>query len=90
MNIDTIHQGDILFAAKNIVNDGSMPGFSENEVIAQAGQRGVLINTGHLEDNPEKVLLLIQFESKETSGEFGPPVACWPHEIYIEDDSLIN
>lgn len=90
MNIDTIHQGDILYAAQNIINDGSMPGFAENEVIAEAGQRGVLINTGHLEDNPEKVLLLIQFEKAEKSGEFGPPVACWPHEIYIEDDTLIN
>lgn len=86
MNIESIQPGDILFASNNIINDGSLPGFSENELIAEAGQRGVLINTGYLEDNPDKVLLLIRFESSEESGKFGPAVACWPEEVYSVDD----
>ena len=38
-----------------IINDGSLPGFEENALIAKQGQRGVIINTGHLEDQPNKV-----------------------------------
>ncbi|SMF28687.1 nitrogen fixation protein NifZ [Alteromonadaceae bacterium Bs31] len=83
MLIDTLAPGDIIYAAKNITNDGSMPGYEEEGLIAQENQRGVIINTGHLEDQPDKSLVLVRFETENKPGELGPPVACWPEELHI-------
>ena len=81
MNINALEPGDIIFAAVDIVNDGTMPGVEEDALIAKAGQRGVLVNTGHLEDQPDKVLLLVRFEHLLQTGNLGPAVACWPEEL---------
>ncbi|TVZ38833.1 nitrogen fixation protein NifZ [Alteromonadaceae bacterium 2753L.S.0a.02] len=85
MLIDTLAPGDIIYAANNITNDGSLPGLPEEAVIAEKDQRGVIINTGHLEDQPDKVLVLVRFETGVKPGELGPAVACWPDELYIPD-----
>ena len=81
MNFEIPEPGDMVFAATDIVNDGSLPEHEDNAVLARSGQRGVLINTGHLEDQPDKVLLLVRFEQDGQSGELGPAVACWPEEL---------
>lgn len=88
MLIDSLEPGDIIFAAKDIVNDGSLPGVEENALIANEGQRGVIINTGHLEDNPDKVLVLVRFENGASVGDLGPAVACWPEELCLPPDTL--
>jgi len=82
MSLKEINPGDIVYAASNILNDGSHPEVTENEIIAYRGTRGVLVNVGHLEENPDKELMLIRFETKDLT--LGPPVGCWIEELTTE------
>lgn len=82
MSIENLKPGDMIFAATNLYNDGSVPGIESNALVAFTGARGVLINTGHLEEDPESVLLLVRFEDENL--DLGPPVACWPEELSAE------
>lgn len=82
MKVEALQPGDVVYAAKAIYNDGSLPGVDEEALIAQAGQRGVILTTGHLEENPNKVLILVRFESAEK--DLGPAVACWVDELRAE------
>lgn len=86
MFMNDLEPGDIIFAAVTIDNDGTMPGFEDSERIADKGQRGVIINTGHVEDRPDKPLYLVRFETKSAQGELGPAVACWPEELTIPEE----
>lgn len=79
MALENLEPGDMVFAATDIINDGSVPEVSEGALFASAGTRGVLINTGHLEDQPSQVLFLVRFENDQH--ELGPPVGCWPEEL---------
>lgn len=79
MQVKELNPGDIVFAATNITNDGSHPELSENEIIAFRGTRGVVVNVGHLEENPNKELMLIRFEANDLT--LGPPVGCWMEEL---------
>lgn len=79
MSIEQLQPGDIIFAATDIVNDGSMPEMAEGDLIAAAGCRGVLINTGHLEENEEQDVYLVRFE--DAGKKLLPPVGCWPEEL---------
>lgn len=81
MNIELFEPGNIIFAAKDIENDGSMPQVEDNKILANAGQRGVIINIGYLEDQPHRHLVLVQFENKNSLADLGPSVACWPEEL---------
>lgn len=79
MEIENLQQGDAIYAAVTISNDGSVPNAAENEVFAQPGALGMLINTGHLEEDPDQTLYLVSFENEH--GELGPPVTCLPEEL---------
>lgn len=79
MAIEDLQPGDMVFATTDIHNDGSVPELSENVQFATRGTRGVLINTGHIEDQPNKILFLVRFE--DDYNELGPPVGCWPDEL---------
>ena len=79
MTLDNLQPGDMVFATTNIYNDGSVPEFPDNTQFATTGTRGVLINTGHLEDQPGKILFLVRFENADL--ELGPPVGCWADEL---------
>lgn len=79
MRLEELQPGDMVFAAVEIRSDGSVPGTQEGEVMATAGTRGVILNTGHLEEQPDKELYLIRFENDYA--ELGVPVGCWPHEL---------
>lgn len=74
-----LEPGDLLFAATDIKNDGSLPGYDEQALVAPEGRRGVLINTGHLEENPNQEIYLVRFEDE--AGDLGAAVACWPEEL---------
>ena len=39
----------------------------------------MLVNTGYLEDEPDRQVFLVRFE--DAAGELGPPVGCWPEEL---------
>ena len=82
MLVQELNPGDIVYAAINIVNDGSHPEVSEDTIIASRGTRGVLVNIGHLEENPDKELMLVRFESEDLT--LGPPVGCWVEELSVE------
>lgn len=86
MKLEELQPGDILFAAARITNDGSIPGLPEDSVIAEPGTRGVLINTGHLEENPNQELYLVRFE--QADGELGPPTGCWPEELAVMGEEI--
>jgi len=82
MRIEELNTGDTVFAAIDILNDGSHPEHAEDKTIATRGTRGVLVNIGHLEDNPDKQLMLVRFESSDLT--LGPPVGCWVEELLCE------
>ena len=79
MTLENLQPGDMVFAATDIFNDGSVPELPEETQFAKTGSRGVLINTGHLEEQPDKVLFLVRFE--DNNKELGPAVGCWPDEL---------
>lgn len=79
MSIEQLQPGDIIFAATDILNDGSVPDMNEGELIATTGSRGVLINFGHLEEDESQQIYLVRFEDNRK--ELLPPVGCWPEEL---------
>lgn len=79
MSLDHLEPGDMVFALTDIFNDGSFPELPDDTCFANAGARGVLINTGHLEEQPSVTLFLVRFEDENR--ELGPPVGCWAEEI---------
>ena len=85
MSVNELQPGDIVYSAKPLYNDGSIPGLPEQTLIADTGTRGVIINIGHLEDQPNKTLYLIRFE--QDNAELGPPVGCWPDELREPEDT---
>jgi nitrogen fixation protein NifZ len=84
MQLKELQPGDIIYAATDIYNDGTMPETPENKLLAQSGCRGVLINSGHLEEQPEKILYLVRFERADG---LGPAVTCWPEELQPSQDA---
>lgn len=79
MDLEHLQNGDAIYAAVTIANDGSVPDAAEDEVFAKPGTLGMLINTGHLEEDPNQMLYLVSFENED--GELGPPVTCLPEEL---------
>ena len=89
MNIETLEPGDTVYATKELRNDGSIPGLSENELIAAEGTRGVLVNIGHFEEQPDVTLYLVRFENSDLN--LGAPIGCWPEEIRtLEQENAIT
>lgn len=86
MSLSDLQSGDIVFAAATIINDGGIPEMPEDAVLARPGARGMLVNIGHLEENPEREIFLVKFETD--AGELGPPVGCWPEELTDSPDNL--
>jgi nitrogen fixation protein NifZ len=79
MTLSELQSGDLIFAAAPIHNDGGIPDLAEDALIAAPGTRGMLVNIGHLEEDPEQTIYLVRFEDAE--GELGPPVGCLPEEL---------
>lgn len=83
MNLESLNPGDMIFAATHIYNDGGIPGLEENALLAEPGTRGVIVETGHLEDDPDTVLYLVRFEGADLT--LGPPTGCWPEELRADN-----
>jgi nitrogen fixation protein NifZ len=79
MTLDRLSPGDLVFAATDIANDGGIPDLPENALIAAAGTRGVIVNIGHLEEDPDRELFLVRFEGPDLV--LGPPTGCWAEEL---------
>ncbi len=86
MALSDLQSGDMVFAAATIVNDGGIPELPADAVLAQPGRRGMLVNIGHLEEQPQREIFLVKFE--DGSGELGPPVGCWPEELTDDPETL--
>ena len=82
MNLDQLNPGDIVYAANEIRNDGGIPEIPGDAVISVPGTRGVVVNIGHLEQDPERELFLVRFEDANLN--LGPPTGCWPEELSAE------
>ena len=79
MSVEHLQAGDMVYAATEVTNDGSVPGLPEDMCLATPGTRGVILNTGHYEEMPSKTLYLVRFEIE--SKELGPPIGCWEEEL---------
>ena len=85
MHISQAQPGDIIYANKDIYNDGSLPDTKSEEILAKKGARGVLVNTGHYEEFPDTTLYLVRFENE--AKELGLAVTCLEDEIVIDDEN---
>ncbi|MBS3953106.1 nitrogen fixation protein NifZ [Methylicorpusculum oleiharenae] len=82
MNINDLDIGDVVYAAKDITDDGSMPESTEGETLAQAGARGVIVMKGHIEETPESHVFLVRFEDETLT--LGRPIGCWEEDLMSE------
>lgn len=81
MNLEQLEKGDAVYADSHIYNDGGIPGLPDGALIAAPGTRGVIIETGHIEEAPERTIFLVRFEDAELN--LGPPTGCWPEELSV-------
>lgn len=79
VNLSELEIGDMVYADATIVNDGGIPELAEDAVLAEPGTRGVIVNTGYVEEQPEQLIYLVRFE--DANGDLGPPTGCLPEEL---------
>lgn len=79
MELEQLQPGDTVYAAIHIYNDGGIPEVPQDALLAQPGTRGVIVETGHLEEAPERKVYLVRFEDEELN--LGPLTGCWPEEL---------
>lgn len=79
MKVTDLDIGDRVYAAHNILDDGSMPEGAEGNVLAKAGTRGVITLIGHLEEQPERAVFLVRFEDEQLN--LGEPIGCWEEDL---------
>ncbi len=82
MNINELDIGDVVYAAKAITDDGSMPDCNEGELLAQAGSRGVIVMKGHIEETLQQAVFLVRFEDETLT--LGRPIGCWAEDLSID------
>ena len=83
MNLDQLDKGDVVYAASHIYNDGSIPNIAVDQLLAEPGARGVIIEKGHLEESPDRKIFLVRFEDSELN--LGPATGCWPEELTVTE-----
>ncbi len=81
MKLQDLNMGDVVYAAKDIFDDGSMPDGQEGRLLSKAGSRGVVVMTGHLEENPDKDVFLIRFEDENL--DLGEPIGCFEEDLRL-------
>lgn len=87
MRVEDLDIGDVVYAAKTILDDGSIPYGNEGRVLATAGTRGVITMIGHVEEQPERSVFLVRFENKDMN--LGNPIGCWVDDLAVEP-RLVN
>lgn len=80
--------GDLVYSCEDLFNDddGGIPDVEPGALLTTAGARGVIIQIGHAEAQPETTIYLVRFEGPDQ--ELGPPVGCLPEELTQEPLSL--
>ena len=87
MNVEDLDIGDVVYAAKAIIDDGSIPDGVEGALLAEAGTRGVITLIGHVEEEPNRSVFLVRFEDSEMN--LGNPIGCWVEDLAMEP-KLVN
>ena len=82
MKIEDLEVGDVVYAAHDIVDDGSMPDNHFGDLLAEAGARGVIVMRGYVEENPETNVFLVRFEDKEFN--LGRPIGCLTEDLMLQ------
>ncbi len=72
MNIEDLDLGDVVYAAHDIIDDGSMPEGEAGMLLASTGARGVIVMKGHVEEEPERSVFLVRFEDQDLN--LGQPI----------------
>jgi len=83
VNVETLEEGDVVYAKSDFYNDGSLEALSEDELLAAEGARGVIVRKGHLEDDPRRTVFLVRFEDADRN--LGMPIGCWAEELRAEE-----
>jgi len=79
---DAYEIGEIVYCREPLINDGGIPDVAADAVLATPGRRGVVVNTGHIEQDPGQAIYLVRFEGEDNAlGDLGPPVGCLPKEL---------
>ena len=81
MRVEDLDLGDVVYAAHNIINDGSMPGSDPGELLAEQGSRGVIVMKGHIEEDQNRYIFLVRFEDRELN--LGRPIGCWSDDLKL-------
>lgn len=79
MNVEDLDLGDVVYAARTIIDDGSMPDSQEGEILAEQGTRGVIVMKGYVEETPDRSVFLVRFEDKDMN--LGRPIGCWTEDL---------
>jgi nitrogen fixation protein NifZ len=82
INVETLEEGDMVYAAIDLRNDGGLEDIDEDALLAPAGTRGVIVRIGHLQENEARAVFLVRFEDAEKN--LGPPIGCFAEELNIE------
>jgi len=79
--------GDLVIATIDLHNDpleetgdSAIPGLAPNELLAAAGSRGVVVNVGHAEADPQQEIYLVRFETGP-DGTLAEPIGCLAEEL---------
>lgn len=79
--------GDLVYASHDLYNDpveetggSAIPGIEAGALLATAGTRGVVVNVGHAEVQPEVDIYLVRFETG-ADGTLAEPVGCLVEEL---------
>jgi len=76
--------GDCVYAREAIQNDGGVPDLASDALLAAPGTRGVVVQVGHTEAEPQQTLYAVRFE--DAAGSLGPVVGCLPEELLPVDE----
>jgi nitrogen fixation protein NifZ len=83
MDIENLDLGDVVYAARPIIDDGSMPDGEEGILLAPSGARGVIVMKGYVEDEPGRSVFLVRFEDPDLN--LGPLIGCWAEDLTVTE-----
>jgi len=83
LNVETLEEGDLVYAVADMYNDGGLPGVAEDALLVSAGTRGVIVRIGHLQGNESRSVFLVRFE--EADKNLGEPIGCFAEELRTEE-----
>jgi len=79
--------GDMVYAAQDLYNEAleetgesAIPGTEPDALLAAAGTRGVVVNTGHAQEMPDEEIYLVRFEL-DAEGTLAEPIGCLADEL---------